>query len=244
MSTKFKQQYTDPRGAMWEKPGVGIMMAAGITKPTDGTIGYANGCIFIDQDASAGATLFINEGTITSCDFNSILGVVTEAELALLSGILATAAEINRVAKVSTNVISHTTSSLAVTELLHSGKIIVLNLAAGIAVTLPVASAGLHFRFIIGTTFTGAATIKSASGADIMVGHATMGNDSTNATVDWQALTANTFDTIDMFGTANSTGGFEGQEIEIIGLAANKWFVRIQGDAAGTEATPFQDTVA
>jgi hypothetical protein len=35
-----------------------------------------------------------------------------------------------------------------------------------------------------------------------------------------------------------------GQEIEIEGLAANLWFVKIVGDAAGTEATPFANTVA
>ena len=76
-----------------------------------------------------------------------------------------------------------------------------------------------------------------------MIGHALMGNNSDNTVVDWQALAASTYDTIDLFGTANSTGGIEGQEIEIIGLAANRWFVSIRGDAAGTEATPFADTV-
>ncbi len=120
----------------------------------------------------------------------------------------------------------------------------VLVLAAGIAITLPAAAAGLDFTFIIKTTFTGASTIKSVSGADIMIGHATMGNDSNNNTVDWQSLASSTNDTISMFGTSNSTGGIEGQRITIKGLATNLWWVEIQGDAAGTEATPFQNTVA
>lgn len=140
-------------------------------------------------------------------------------------------------------VVDCTASTLTISEAVHNNRIITLNRAAGIAVTLPAAAAGLRFRFIVGTTFTGAASIKSATGADIMIGHATMGNNSDNTTVDWQAIASNTYDTIDLFGTSNSTGGIEGQEIEIIGLAANKWFVRIQGDAAGTEATPFADTV-
>jgi len=153
------------------------------------------------------------------------------------------AAELGRAADAASRVVNCTASTLAVTEALHDGKIITLNRAAGIAVTLPVAAAGLHFRFIVGTTFTGAASIKSVTGADIMIGHALMGNNSDNTVVDWQSIASDTNDTIDLLGTSNSTGGMAGEEIEIIGLAANLWFVSIRGDAAGTEATPFANTV-
>ena len=156
----------------------------------------------------------------------------------------ATAAEITRACDVSSRVVNVTSSTLTVTEADHDGKTIVLDLAAGIAVTLPAASAGLKFRFVVKTTFTGAASIKSVSGADIMIGHALMGNDTDNTVVEWQALAASTIDTIDLFGTANSTGGIAGQVITIEGLAANLWYVEIRGDAAGTEATPFANTVA
>lgn len=156
----------------------------------------------------------------------------------------ATMTEINRAADVSTRVVNCTASTLAVTEAEHDGKTIVLDRAAGIAATLPVASAGLKFKLVVKTTFTGAATIKSVAGADIMIGHAIMGNDTDNSVVNWQAVAASTIDTIDLFGTANSTGGMAGQVIEIEGLAANLWFVKIIGDAAGTEATPFANTVA
>ncbi len=156
----------------------------------------------------------------------------------------ATAQEINNVADRSANVIVHTTGTLAVTEVLHHNKVIVLDLAGGIAVTLPTAAAGLKFTFIVKTTFTGAASIKSATGADVMIGHAIMGNNTDNSVVNWQAVAGSTIDTIDLLGTSNSTGGMAGQVIEIVGLAANLWFVKIIGDAAGTEATPFADTVA
>ncbi|MFA6204378.1 MAG: hypothetical protein WC710_14465 [Gallionella sp.] len=171
----------------------------------------------------------------------AIVGTPTEQEL---DGRLATVTEINRACDVSTRIVNATSSTLTVTEADHDGKTIVLDLAAGIAVTLPVASAGLKFKFIVKTTFTGAATIKSVSGADIMIGHAIMGNDTDNTVVNWQAVAASTIDTIDMLGTANSTGGMAGQIVEIEGLAANLWFVNIIGDAAGTEATPFANTVA
>lgn len=169
---------------------------------------------------------------------------ISNTELAVLDGILATTAEINRACDVSTRIVNCTASTLTVTEADHDGKTIVLDRAGGIAVTLPAASAGLKFKFIVKTTFTGAATIKSVSEADIMIGYALMGNNTDNSVVSWQAVAANTYDTIDMLGTSNSTGGMAGQIVEIEGLAANLWYVTIVGDAAGTEATPFADTVA
>ncbi|MCR4302138.1 MAG: hypothetical protein NUV51_11045 [Sulfuricaulis sp.] len=155
----------------------------------------------------------------------------------------ATTAQLDTLIRTS-RIVDATGATLTVTEALHNDRTIVLDRAAGIAVTLPVAAAGLKFRFIVKTTFSGAATIKSVAGADIMVGHALMGNNSDNTVVDWQTIAADTNDTIDLFGTANSTGGMAGQEIGIEGLAANLWFVNIRGDAAGTEATPFANTVA
>lgn len=155
----------------------------------------------------------------------------------------ATAAELNRAADASSRVVNATASTLAVTEADHDGKTIVLDRAAGIAVTLPVPVAGMKFRFVVKTTFTGAASIKSAAGTHIMIGHALMGNDSDNTTVLFQSLAASTNDTIDLFGTANSTGGIAGQVITIEALSSTVWFVEIIGDAAGTEATPFANTV-
>lgn len=156
----------------------------------------------------------------------------------------ATFREINRVADVSDQIVNATAATLTVTEKDHAGKTIVLDRAGGIAVTLPSAAAGLKFKFIVKTTFTGAASIKSVASADIMIGHAQLGNNTDNTTVLWQTVAADTTDTIDLFGTANSTGGIAGETIEITGLGANLWHVAIVGDAAGTEATPFANTVA
>ncbi len=173
-------------------------------------------------------------------------GVLTYGVLKDPAGtsLVATSAEINSTCDVSTRIVNVTTTPLAVTEALHSGKTLVLDKADGLAITLPAAAAGLKFRFIVKTTFSSASSIKSVSGADIMIGYALMGNDSDNTVVRWPSIAADTADTIDLLGTANSTGGMAGQEIEIEGLAANLWFVKIVGDAAGTEATPFTNTVA
>lgn len=229
----------DATGNVIKDGAVGMDYAILSTVPTDGSAGWGRGAIVKDRDGAAGAQVYINEGTVTSCDFNPI--VLPGVDLSTLA---ATATEINRAADVSTRLVPVTTATLAVTVADHDGKVLELDRAGGIAVTLPslATSLGAIFRFRVKTTFTGAASIKSVASGDIMVGHALMGNNSDNTVVQWPAVAADTFDTIDLFGTANSTGGIEGQEIEIIG-GTGRWYCSIRGDAAGSEATPFQNTV-
>lgn len=43
----------------------------GTTVPVDGTSGYATGCLFIKTNGGAGTTLYVNEGSDTSSDFNA-----------------------------------------------------------------------------------------------------------------------------------------------------------------------------
>lgn len=74
MSRKFSQHYADAKGTLLEKPGVGILFAAGTTVPADATAGYAPGCLFLDTDASAGSTLWVNNGTATSSAFDAVAG--------------------------------------------------------------------------------------------------------------------------------------------------------------------------
>lgn len=72
----------------------GIQLVYGITVPTDGTSGYAIGCIFKHDDGSGGATLYVNEGTATSCDFNL---VISEDNISAQMAALATAANANTI---------------------------------------------------------------------------------------------------------------------------------------------------
>lgn len=44
--------------------------AKGATVPTDADAGYAKGCIFIQTDGGVTTTVYINEGTSSSADFN------------------------------------------------------------------------------------------------------------------------------------------------------------------------------
>jgi hypothetical protein len=51
----------------------GLMLASGKTVPTDGTAGYAHGCLFIHTDGTSHTdALYSNIGTVTSCNFNVV----------------------------------------------------------------------------------------------------------------------------------------------------------------------------
>jgi len=43
----------------------------GDTVPTDADAGWAKGAVFIKTDGGAGTTMYVNEGSATSCDFNA-----------------------------------------------------------------------------------------------------------------------------------------------------------------------------
>lgn len=137
--------------------------------------------------------------------------------------------------------VNATASTLTVTNATHAGRIITLNRAAGIAVTLPVASAsGARFTFIIGTTITSnTTTIKVPDAAGTMTGVAMWLKDSADTIDGFE--TAGTTDTVTLNGT--TTGGILGDCVELIDIAANQWYVRVTGSATGTEATPFSATV-
>ena len=62
--------------------------------------------------------------------------------------------------------VSSITSATKSVESTDSGTVYTLNRAAGIVVTLPTAAAGLHYTFIVGTTFTGAGQINTDNASD------------------------------------------------------------------------------
>lgn len=137
--------------------------------------------------------------------------------------------------------VSVTASTVTLDPATHAGRPVVLNLAAGIAVTLPAATGtGDEYKLIVGTTFTGAATVKVV-GNDIMKGTALLFSDAGDATVGF--ATAADSDTITLWATGSTTGGIAGEVVELIDIAADTWFVKLVSDAAGTEATPFSATV-
>ena len=133
-----------------------------------------------------------------------------------------------------------TSATVTLTEE-DSGKTVVLNRAAGIAVTLPLATGtNNRFLFIVQTTMTSDSTIKVADNTDIFIGSITnVDTDTNNAVAIWPS--AATSDTITFNGT--TTGGIAGDYVEIIDIATNTFFIKGLTKGTGTVATPFSATV-
>ena len=180
--------------------------------------------------------------TSTAAELNILDGATLDVgELNILDGVLATAAEINRATDVSTRIVNVTDGPVAITVATHEGKIVTIDKADGITITLPDATgSGAVFKFFIGTTVTSnTAVIKVANASDTMVGLAVVAQDAADTSVTFEA--SGTADTITLNGS--TTGGIKGDFIEVIDIAADLFYVRAMLSGTGTEATPFSATV-
>jgi len=164
----------DATGHVIRDGNVGMDYSILSTVPTDGTAGYGRGAIVKDRDGSAGSQVYINEGTITSCDFNPIYTRESEASTReVLAG-----------------------ATLAVTQALHDGRTI--RVPAASAITLPASTgSGARYRFVGAVTAT-AVTI-TATGAHLF-GNAFLISDNSAAVVGFNAAGSTT---ITMAGTVN-----------------------------------------
>jgi len=122
-----------------------------------------------------------------------------------------------------------------------SGTTFGFNRAAGIVVTLPTPAAGIHYEFLVETTFTGAGQIKTATtdGTDGFLGTAFLfDTGEVGETDNFHPASSN--DVIDLGAVEQGwlTGGF----IRLTGVNTTTWFVEafLMGD--GTLATPFTDS--
>lgn len=153
----------------------------------------------------------------------------------------ATQAELNRAADVSTRLVS-AGAALSVTELLHDGKTILMDQAAGSTITLPASTgSGAKYRFLQSVVPTSNNNIvRVANGTDVMRGFAMTLQDGGDTAVFFE--TASTSDTITLNRT--TTGGTQiGELIEVEDILAGFFAVRVFNIATGTEATPFSATV-
>ena len=122
-----------------------------------------------------------------------------------------------------------------------SGTTFGFNRAAGIVVTLPTPAAGLNYRFLVETTFSGAGQIKTATtdGTDGFLGTAFLfDTGEIGETDNFHPAASN--DVIDL--GAIEQGWLTGGWINLTGVNTTTWWVEawLMGD--GTLATPFTDS--
>lgn len=240
-------------GDLLADAGEGVMIAVGRTVPTDGAKGYGKGCLWIQPGATGSTDVwYINVGSRSSCNFDvlpsqtefAVLDGLTATQSELntsVAGLLATAAEINAEADVSTRIVNTTATQLAVTAALHSGRIVKVSSTSPIAITLPASTGGGDiYTFIMNVVATATAhTIKVANTTDILAGVSIIAQTDTAQVNGF--LTTATDDTISLNGTTK--GGIVGDKIQIIDITSGKFQVTVLGGASGTVVTPFSATV-
>lgn len=153
----------------------------------------------------------------------------------MLGGVLCTftASEANRILDVSSRLVNVTASTLVLAAASHEGHIVTLNRAAGIAVTLPAATGtGAEYTLVIGTTITSNTTTITAAGSDKLIGFDTIVKSGTTTPNVYPITATSTILTLDGI----TQGGFKGDIIKLIDLAANLWLVTetLQGSGAIT----------
>ena len=148
---------------------------------------------------------------------NATTGAITDQLTVDSSGNLAQTAGVNNLI---TDVENLTAATKTVTAA-DTGTTYLLNRAGGIVVTLPTAAAGLKYKFIVGTTFTGTFSIDGATANDIFTAASTIiiSDKDAPGTVSLKQFHADGSDDDKMVMDADTKGRFVGGVIDCVGIA-------------------------
>ena len=185
-----------------------------------------------------------SEGGFKQISKNSSTGAITDQLTVDSSGNLAQTAGVNDLITDVENITAATKTLTAA----DTGTTYLLNRAGGIVITLPTAAAGLKFKFIIGTTFTGTFSIDGASANDIFTAASTIiiSDKDAPGTVSLKQFHADGSDDDKMTMDADTKGRFVGGEIDCLGIATGGqgsatavWQMNGFTFGDGSLATPF-----
>ena len=185
-----------------------------------------------------------SEGGFKQISKDSSTGAITDQLTVDSSGNLAQTAGVNNLITDVENVTAATKTLTAA----DTGTTYLLNRAGGIVITLPTAAAGLKYKFIIGTTFTGTFGIDAAAAVDIFTAASTIiiSDKDAPGTVSLKQFHADGSDDDKMTMDADTKGRFVGGVIDCLGIAAGGqgsatavWQMNGVTFGDGTLATPF-----
>ena len=143
----------------------------------------------------------------------------------------------------ATDIIQSKEITAATYQILESdhGKMLLLNRAAGMTLTLPADTLffGFTVDLLVRATFTGTWEVTGAADGDLFFGG--VANISATATKsDWFKPNGSSNDTFK--ADADAKGRFIGSKLTFILMGTNEWHVSGQTLCAGTPVTAFADT--
>lgn len=167
---------------------------------------------------------------------------LSTSELAVLDGITATAAEINRATDISARVVTTTATALSLTVTEHAERVVLINSNSTVAntFTLPAATGtGAKITLINNITQTQGTVVIAAPGTTNVVSGVAYGFGTTAAGAE-AFVTSATSDKITF--NLTTTGGLGGDRVEAIDTGTGVWTVLVHFTGSGTIATPFAAT--
>lgn len=219
----------------------GVAGATGVSQAAGSTVLYVSvkpGTWF-----AAGSGENANFGAITVTTINGITLTTSTGTLTIPNGVTVTGPATSGTIALINPPIQAGGAALPVTAAM-SGKVILLDTAAGTTATLPAATgSGNRYKFIVSTTTTsGAHKILAASVSDFINGIA-MGF--TGSTAKVFASAAATNHSIQMpFAGSQPSGGFIGDYFNFVDIGANLWSCDSMYQAGTTPTTPFSSATS
>ncbi|MBL4860748.1 MAG: hypothetical protein JKX96_07810 [Acinetobacter sp.] len=188
-----------------------------------------------DTSGTAVATL-TEESDLVLHEFGGI-GVAPPPLQVLQSGIKVNGitTQAGGAVKTSESLVDVTAATLTLTALLHAGRVVTANRAAGVAFTLPEAVGnGNEYIVFVETTVTSNANTITCEGAGKLSGGVAIATDIAGVVMPAAAATDIA---ISMNGT--TTGGVKGSFVKLTDIAPDLWMVEGFLVSTGAEATPF-----
>jgi len=138
------------------------------------------------------------------------------------------------VQKTASSIVDVTTATLTLTAPLHAGRILTLNRAAGVALTLPEAVGnGNTYTVFVETTATGAHSIV-CEGAGKLAGGVAIATDIAGV-----VMLANSAADVGLSMSGTTTGGVKGSFYSVTDVAPDLWKIEGFLVSTGVEASPF-----
>lgn len=192
-------------------------------------------------NVESGGTLNAQSGSTFKLGGTTVSATATELNDSV-SGLTATAAEINRSTDASARIVNSTATVLALTVTQHAERVVLVATNSTVAntFTLPVATgSGTKFTVVNNLAQTQGSVVFAANGTDVLQGIC-YALDSTAAADAMTFQTTASSDKVTLNRT--TTGGLGGDMIEAWDKAANAWYVRVVINGSGSLATPFSET--
>lgn len=221
----------DATGDVVRHGNIGVSYTVRTVAPTNAAAGFETGCHWINRNGTAGAILYINEGTNASAVWNAVVGAGDLVQLAIQTPLVT---------------IPAASITLTLSPAVNAGRINLVASTGGLALTPPAATgSGNVYTFVCTAPITGGSftfDAKAGNAADLIYGSILSVKTATTTYLNWTGTGIVANSNLFTFNGTTTGGAAIGDWFQIQDIATHLWLVTdgftIQ---SGTVATPFSN---